>query len=215
MHTSAPTGFVDLTPADIEALDARWANAWTPSEIAHRLDAVAAPWYVAGGWALDLFHGSQTRRHADLEIAVPAADFPEIRDRFPAPGFVFDAVGDKRVWPDATPEALAVTQQTWLREAAGDDYRVDVVREPHEHRTWICRHAPSIRFPYADIIRRTADGIPYLTPELALLFKAKYLRPKDQQDFEATVPLLSRAQRERLADLIGHKYPDHQWLSEL
>jgi hypothetical protein len=29
---------------------------------------------------------------------------------------------------------------------------------------WICRRDETIRLPYAEIIRHTADGIPYLTP---------------------------------------------------
>jgi hypothetical protein len=194
---SVPEGRIDLSPADIEALDDRWARAWSPAEIARRLAGVETPWYVAAGWALDLFRGRQTRRHGDLEIAIPAADFPEIRPRFP--GYVFDGVGDKCLWEDASPEVLAVTHQTWLRDPATGDYLVDVFREPHEGRTWICRRDETIRLPYEDIICHTADGIPYLAPEVALLFKAKHARPKDQQDFDGVVPELNAAQRARLA----------------
>lgn len=32
---------------------------------------------MAGDWALDLFAGQESRPHADLEIAVPAGQFPE------------------------------------------------------------------------------------------------------------------------------------------
>ncbi|MGM7683701.1 nucleotidyltransferase domain-containing protein [Cytobacillus sp. Hm23] len=28
------------------------------------------PWFIAGGWAIDLFIGKQTRPHHDLEIAI-------------------------------------------------------------------------------------------------------------------------------------------------
>ncbi|MEY9863019.1 hypothetical protein ABH935_008668 [Catenulispora sp. GAS73] len=118
-------------------------------------------------------------------------------------------------WALRHPQALAATHQTWLRDPASGDYLVDVFREPHDGHTWICRHAPTIRLPYDEIIRHTAEGIPYLTPELVLLFKAKHARPKDQRDFEGVVPELSPAQRERLAGLIGRVYPDHRWLADL
>lgn len=213
MSESEHESWIDLSPADIEALDDRWARAWTPPEIARRLDGVTTPWYVAGGWALDLFLGRQTRRHADLEIAIPAADFGQISGLFP--GYVFDGVGQNQLWENATPEVIAATHQTWLRDPASGDYLVDVMREPHEGGTWICRHTPTIRLPYDEVICRTAEGIPYLAPELALLFKAKHARPKDQRDFEGVVPELSRAQRERLAGLIGGGYPEHLWLAEL
>lgn len=212
-HQPDIPGNIDLSPADIEALDERWARAWTPPEIARRLAGVGAPWYVAGGWALDLFLGQQTRRHGDLEIGVPAGDFGEISVHFPE--YVFIGVGQNRLWDVATPEVLAATHQTWLRDPAGGDYLVDVMREPHEGRMWICRHDPTVRLPYDEIICRDADGIPYLAPELVLFFKAKYARPKDRADFERALPELSSARRARLAELIGNRYPGHAWLAQL
>ena len=51
------------------------------------------PWWVAGGWALDLVLGHKTRPHADLEISVLACDqqalFDHLRGwdlRLAAPG---------------------------------------------------------------------------------------------------------------------------------
>ena len=42
-------------------------------------------------------------------------------------------------------------------------------------------------------IARSADGIPYAQPEIVLLFKLKEVRPKDQNDFDAVLPLLDDA----------------------
>ena len=109
-----------------------------------------------------------------------------MRNRFP--GYVFDGAGSGRIWEDATPDVLAAVHQTWLRDPATGNYLLDVFREPHDGDTWICRRDETIRLPYRDIIHRTRDGIPYLAPELVLLFKAKHARPKDQADFDATVP---------------------------
>jgi hypothetical protein len=39
---------------------------------------VTAPWYVAAGWAVDLFLGGQRREHEDLELGVPAQRFREL-----------------------------------------------------------------------------------------------------------------------------------------
>lgn len=96
---------------------------------------------------------------------------------------------------------LAATHQTWLRDPVSGQFLFDVFREPHDGGTWICRRDESLRLPYDAIIERTAEGIPYLVPELVLLFKAKAARPKDQADFVGTLPLLSRARRSyRVAD---------------
>jgi hypothetical protein len=208
-----PEGGIELSPADIEALDARWSSCWTPNDVARHLSGTATPWYVAAGWALDLFRGTRTRAHGDIEIAIPAASFPQVRNRFP--GYHFDAVSSGRIWENATPDVLAATHQTWLRDPATGSYLLDVFREPHDGDTWICRRDETIRLPYRDIIQQTRDGIPYLAPELVLLFKAKHARRKDQADFDATVPHLTPAQRETLAGLLARTHPGHPWLAEL
>ncbi|MBD0674056.1 nucleotidyltransferase domain-containing protein [Streptomyces sp. CBMA156] len=210
MTDSLPPGGVVL---DADELDARWADAWRPEQVAERLDGVGTPWCVAAGWALDLFRGGQSRPHGDLEIAVPAAGFPEVRDRFPA--YVFDAVGSGRVWPAAGAEALAATHQTWLRDPADGRFLFDVFREPHDGGTWICRRDEGLRLPYDTVTEWTADGIPYLVPELVLLFKAKAARPKDQADFDGVLPLLSRARRDALGGWLRRVHPGHPWLAAL
>ena len=213
MSEQLPDGGTVLSPAEIEALDARWSSCWNPGDVARRLDGLDAPWCVAGGWALDLFRGAQTREHGDIEVAIPAASFAEVRNRFP--GYVFDGAGSGRIWEDATPEVLAAVHQTWLRDPATGNYLLDVFREPHDGDTWICRRDDTIRLPYGDIIHHDRDGIPYLAPELVLLFKAKHARRKDRADFEATVPHMTPAQRATLAGLLARVHPGHPWLAEL
>lgn len=213
MSDQLPDGGDELSPEEIEALDARWSSSWTPGEIAQRLSGIGTPWCVAAGWALDLFRGRQTRDHGDIEIAIPEAGFPEVRARFP--GYVLDAVGSGRIWEDASPEELAAVHQTWLRDPATGNYVLDVFREPHGGDTWICRRDETIRLPYREIVHHTRDGIPYLAPELVLLFKAKYTRPKDRRDFDVTVPHLTGAQRATLAELLARVHPGHVWLTDL
>jgi hypothetical protein len=207
---SVPSGGVVLNAAELQA---RWADAWRPEQVAERLAGTAVPWCVAAGWALDLFRGEQSRAHGDLEIAVPAARFAEIRDRFPE--YEFDAVGSGRVWAGAGPEVLAVTHQTWLRDPASGRFLLDVFREPHDDGTWVCRRDPGLRLPYDAVVERTADGVPYLVPELVLLFKAKATRPKDDADFDGVLPLLSRARRDALRGWLTRLHPGHPWLRKL
>lgn len=213
MSEQWPGGGTKLSPAEIEALGARWSSCWTPGQVARHLAGVTTPWCVAAGWALDLFRGTQAREHGDIEIAIPAATFPEVGGHFP--GYAFDAVGGGRVWENAAPDVLAATHQTWLRDPTTGNYLLDVFREPHDGETWICRHDETIRLPYGEIIHHTPGGIPYLAPELVLLFKAKQARPKDEVDFTETIPQMTPAQRQALAGLLARAHPGHHWLANL
>lgn len=199
--------------------DPPWA-AWAPARAADRLAGVDVPWAVAGGWALDLFRAhrdpsARPREHEDLELAVPAAGFPAVRAALA--DLDVDVVGAGRRWPLEGAEgeaAAALLHQTWFRDRSGT-YVLDVFREPHDGDTWVCRRDPSIRRPYADLVHRDRRGIPYVAPEVVLLFKARHTRPKDEQDLEAVLPLLSPGQRSWLATSLRRVHPGHRWLEIL
>jgi hypothetical protein len=55
----------------------------------------------------------------------------------------------------------------------------------------------------------TLDGIPLVRPEIALLFKAKTPRFKDQQDFDRILPHLDQVAQAWLAWEQAH--PGHPW----
>ena len=190
-----------------------WA-AWRPEEVGRRLASVTAPWYVAGGWAIDLFLGEQSREHEDLEVAVPTDRFDEVLRALA--GFEFFVVGDGLAWPLARAgEAYAAHHQTWVREPATGYWRVDVFREPADGGAWVCRRDPHIRLPYDRLIARTADGIPYARPEVVLLFKAKAARPKDDGDLAAVLARLGPEARCWLHEALELVHPGHRWLAEL
>lgn len=196
-----------LTEAEIHEL---W-DAWAPRDIAQRLSEVSAPWCVTAGWALELFTSAAARPHGDLEIAVPAAGFDEIAAALA--GFDWDVVGDGLVWP--YPQRLGDHFQTWLREPETGHYRVDVFREPHIGDQWVCRRDTSITLSHRDLILRTTDGIPFVIPEVALLFKAKHLRDKDEADFQNVLPAMDLARRSRLGGWLARVHPGHRWIDAL
>jgi capsular polysaccharide biosynthesis protein len=192
-------------------------DAWSPEQVTRVLAPVEAPWYVAAGWAIDLFLGGGYREHDDLEIAVPRDRFHEIVEALA--GFELFVVGVPRhglVSPlEQAIDALEATHQTWVREPETGFWRLDVMREPSDGDRWICRRDERIRLPYDEVIERTADGIPYGRPEIVLLFKAKNARPKDDADLAATLPLLGPEQRRWLSDVLAVVHPGHRWLTSL
>jgi hypothetical protein len=160
---------------------------WSPREVADRLAGITAPWCVVGGWALDLWHGHQTRAHNDLEIAIPRSHFADVRNAFI--GFEFFTASNGRL--SAEPPT-ADQHQNWVLDPVARVWCVDIFLEPGDDTTWIYRRDPSLQLPRAQTFAHTADGIPYLRPELVLLFKAKAMRPKDELDFAAALPHVDR-----------------------
>ncbi len=175
----------------------KW-DAWSPQEVARRLANVDAPWYVAAGWAIDLFLGGGYREHDDIEIAIPRTAFADVTAALSE--FELHSIND---------------HQNWVRDPAADAWRLDVFAEPSDAETWVCRRDERIRLPYDVVIEHTADGIPYGSPEIILLFKAKHVRPKDEADFDAVLPRLDAERRAWLADALELVHPGHPWQERL
>ena len=207
-----------------EAFD-EW-EAWHPVEAARVLGGVEAPWYVAAGWAIDLFLGGAPREHQDLEIAVPRDRLGEFASALAGYElFVPAEEGDEYLaWPLAdSGDRPATHHQTWVRDPSAGRWRLDLFREPHDGDTWICRRDDTIRLPYTELIEHTADGIPYGRPEIVLLFKAtrnnaagaEEARGRDERDLAAVLEVLEPSRRRWLAELLARVRPGHEWLARL
>jgi hypothetical protein len=205
-----------VAEVDIDPDTFPWA-AWHPADALRALAGVEAPWYVAAGWSIDLWLGGEHREHEDLELAVPSARFREFVEPLARVGLELYPLVEGRAVPLAEVEADALVEshQTWALERAAGVWRVDLFREPSGGATWIARRDESIRMPYEDLIRFTAEGIPYARPEVAILFKAKHTRAKDDGDFAAVLPRLGEDERRWLADALARVHPGHRWLDEL
>jgi hypothetical protein len=193
-----------------------WSMAWTPDQAAAALEGVSAPWAVAGGWALDLWLGNQTREHEDLEIAIPTVFFSEIRARLEGLGLQLFDIDDGQVIalpPGEAPRRR--THQTWVMEPTVHGWRMDVFREPGDAQTWVYRRTGELRAPRAWASGRTAAGIPYVAPQIVLLFKAKAARDKDQADFATVAPRLAHDARVWLAAALRTIHPGHPWIDRL
>ena len=140
--------------------DLKMWDPWGPEEVARRFGHIDVPWYIAAGWAIDLFLGSVRRDHEDIEIAVPCNRRAEVLDALD--GFEFFAAGlPSSGFVTELPVAKASdsdSHQTWVREPASGLWRLDIFSEPSDGQTWICRRDSRIRMPYERLIERTRKG---------------------------------------------------------
>jgi GNAT superfamily N-acetyltransferase len=172
--------------------------------------------WVAGGWALDLFHGRQTRLHVDTDILICRADQDLLFAAFPgweiyrthAPGLALWTRGDY----------LRTTPNVWLRRDSAAPWSLEVMFLDTAGDQWIYKRNPAIRGPVEQMGLVTPDGIPYLCPEIQLLYKggSSRLREKDTQDLLNALPLLPAAARRWLKQALLTQFPQgHAWLSYL
>jgi len=89
-----------------------------------------------------------------------------------------------------------------------------LLEQGHEGR-WVFRRHPAVTRPLHELGAATADGVPFVRPEIALLFKAKGPRFKDQRDFDRLLPHLDAAARAWLASALQQAHPGHAWHARL
>jgi hypothetical protein len=168
------------------------------------------PWWVAGGWALDIFVGTG-REHDDVDVLVRRGDQQWIRRQLPDWDVQIAHAGRLEPWPDGHDVDLP-RSGFWARSDPDGPWQLQFLLGEHEADEWWYRRDRSIRMPLGEIGHVSASGIPYLRPEIVLLYKSRLDRPRDAEDFERTLPKLDDDARKRLASWLP---PDHVWRASL
>ena len=190
---------------------------WNPLEIAEiqsRFAATSAPWWIAGGRAIDLFLGWETRAHADIDIEMFRSDTDVLFDVFGGWELKLMSGGDLTPFSrdkDLAPEVFGV----WGRPSPSDPWSVEVMLADGDMAEWKFRRDNSITLSGSHLLRRTDGGVPYCTPEVQLLYKSKMARAKDDVDFTRCLHRLTSSQRQWLWDAIARSEPDHPWIPAL
>jgi Aminoglycoside-2''-adenylyltransferase len=185
-----------------------------PHDLAALLVETDMPWWVAGGWALDLFLGFQTRPHGDLDVGILRRDAAGAMagllgwEAFESEsGMLYRLGHNERPRPHVN--------SIWCRPCNAQAWALELMLDEAEGDMWVFRRLPNVRMPLARAVRHTEDGIPYLTPEIQLLYKARRPRDKDQDDFQRVLQRLGANQRMWLYEALSMVDPGHAWLTEL
>ena len=178
------------------------------------LTANDIPWAVAGGWAVDLFLGCQTREHADLDVAIWRADQHGLRAAL-APNWVAVVADNGVLRPWASDEWLPLPiHEIHARSLIRGGDSLELLLNERDDSAWIYRRDSHVRreLDRAVLVR---EAIPFLAPEIALLYKSKAPRPTDEADFRAALPKLTAEPRAWLRRAIARSSSDHPWTMEL
>jgi len=104
----------------------------------------------------------------------------------------------------------------WVRRTAGatGPWTCELLLNEHTDQDWIFQRSEAVTRPLDDV-GEERDGVPYLRPEIALLYKAGEPTPKNETDFAAVRPHLGRTARTWLRHAIRELDPQHRWVSQL
>ena len=187
-----------------------------PDEAAAEFASWSAPWWVAGGWAIDLLVGHRSREHGDLDILVLRRDQGRIREHLRDwDAHAADPPGRLRPWPvgETLPSTL---HDVFFRRNAFSPWAFQLMIDDTDGDEWVFRRDHRVRRPVRSLAGRASTSRrAVLTPEVQLLYKSKRLRPRDVADFEVALAHLSATERGWLRDALEAVSPGHPWLAQL
>lgn len=192
-----------------------------------------------GGQAVDLFLGYESRTHGDIDVCAFWNDRDRIILYMQSQGFqVYEMLGGGRAHriTDVSDQIYEKRNIFCFKEGCPlvklyplDENDCCWMEFFHVGQTklnfieFLFNDKTDAYFEYArdrevkrelDKTMLSADGIPYMSPELCLLYKSTDTeREGYQQDFELAYKAMSEEQRDWLRNALTKLYPDgHKWL---
>ena len=181
------------------------------TEVKQLLQEADFPWAVCGGFGLDLFLDEEIRTHGDMDICVFEENRQEnLRYMLERDWKVYEFRGMGKVRPMGDErDQYHQFFHTGIRKL---NY-LEFLFNRAEKGEFLCDSGKGIRRKLTDSIRYR-DEIPYLAPEIALLYKAsRHEEEKNRWDFERVYPRMDQDQQNWLLESLKALYPQgHPWI---
>lgn len=175
------------------------------------LTAGGVEWAAAGGWAIDLFLDRVTRHHNDLDIVIWRDQQLMLPQALAGWNLRVAHSGQLRSWPRGQFLERPLHE---LHAQHPNGARVEFLLNDRALGMWIFRRDLRIRRPETAVIRQR-KSIPFLAPEVVLLYKSKAPRPIDEEDFRNAAPHLCSDARAWLIDALDRTGAAGLWLDAL
>ncbi len=188
-----------------------------PAEVAKIFADYPGWWAIAGGWAIDLFLGRVTREHADVEVAVLRYEQAKLQAFLKSWDIKKVAKPTNAMEPWKSGETLSLpVHELHAKNTDGVELEL-LLNETDNDGFWVFRRNNAVRQHFLHLKGMNEIGIPFLTPEVALIYKATgpTISQKDTQDFQNAKGALLAYQRNWLRRSIEMCNPRHEWLTGL
>jgi hypothetical protein len=185
-----------------------------PQKIAALMWNFQSDWFIAGGWAIDLYLGEITRPHADIEMAIFRRDQIALQNYLN--GWLLQKSENAvlSTWSQNEFLELPVHEIHCYRETS-EPQNFEVLLNERNDNEWIYRRNAKVKKSLTEIYLTTDSGIKFLRPEIVLLYKSKNPRAKDEQDFASVVKRLDVASKKWFENALAVGDSKHDWLRRL
>ena len=139
---------------------------WQPlsvEAVADLLRDLAIPWWIAGGWAIDLFVGRQSRPHADTDVLIRRGDQLIVQNHLAEWVLHKTQQPGLKPWPKGEFLERPI-DDIWCRRDPESPWCLQLMLLDTDGDDWVFKRDPDIRGPLSEIGRRTPSGIPLPFP---------------------------------------------------
>ena len=133
------------------------------------MESFHCKWFIAGGWAIDLHVGKESRIHKDIEIAIFREDQFKLKEYLHDWEFKKAISGEFHPWKN---EYLELPIHELHAENKVSKEKIEVLLNETNGDKWRFRRDIRISSPIKEFSNYTSEGIPYVSPEIVLLYKA-------------------------------------------
>lgn len=174
---------------------------WTPynvDQIAELFKEVEIHWGIGGGWALELYKGYHSRVHDDIDVIIFTRDAQYLRHKFDE--LTFYKAKDNTLINFADNEYIDDSYSIWVSEDETSPFVFECLLIDVTANTWFYKRNRQIYGPADQLFITNDKGIPFIKPEVQLLYKldGTKIREKDRFDFEKTAPDLNQKAKDWL-----------------
>jgi hypothetical protein len=177
------------------------------------MDPLDVWWAVAGGWAIDLWLGEQSREHHDVEIVIRQQDQRIVGQFLRTEWQLLCLDPPGASWIEWGVEPILPPSFQLKVRAASREF--DIFLESTAGDLWVFRRDERLRRPVGEVTLSTGSGIPVVRPEVQLLYMAKSSEPKHQHDFSVARPRLPDEAASWLREALQLTHAGHRWLDQL
>lgn len=158
------------------------------------------------------FSRKETRDHHDIEIGIFREDQIKLKQFLSNWEFKKVVKGEFISWNNEYLE-LPVHEIHAINNM--NKQELEILLNESDVDNWRFRRDLRISYPLESELRFSETGLPYLAPEVVLLYKVRNTREKDQKDILSVKDILNFMQQNWLREAIKFHEPMHEWLNLL